>query len=208
MAGYNHFSDCLCGWCNYGPGDQRFNSLGAPIPSVRLDELRTSFLNKNARCPECNANVYYFENSFGSRVFFDDVGRPWPKHSCTDNTRVDFRGSVSNAAQRRGLSESQLTILFNASRLRFSPVTGNVRELYIVIEKRTKGSSVLVKSRSLTKPARKGVFDHFLIVSPPCLLALQDTFATAGPQAFFIDPISLELCDSPYKRLRAAEYHQ
>jgi hypothetical protein len=28
--------------------------------------------------------VYYYQNNAGSRVFFDEIGWPWPKHPCTD----------------------------------------------------------------------------------------------------------------------------
>jgi hypothetical protein len=39
----------------------------------------------NARCPVCNVPVFFYANEYGSRVYFDDVGHPWPKHPCTDN---------------------------------------------------------------------------------------------------------------------------
>lgn len=29
---------------------------------------------------------FFYQNEFGSRVYFDDLGPPWPKHPCTDNT--------------------------------------------------------------------------------------------------------------------------
>ena len=44
------------------------------------------FVNPNARCPECDAPVFYYANEYGSRVFFDDLGPPWPKHPCTDRS--------------------------------------------------------------------------------------------------------------------------
>lgn len=37
--------------------------------------------------PLCGAQVFYYQNQFGSRVYFDDIGKPWPKHPCTDNPR-------------------------------------------------------------------------------------------------------------------------
>jgi len=43
------------------------------------------FVDPNARCPVCGAMVYYYQNEAGSRVFFDDLSPPWPKHPCTDN---------------------------------------------------------------------------------------------------------------------------
>lgn len=52
--------------------------------SVRL-------LRPNAVCPVCGAFVYFYANEFGSRVYFDEIGPPWPKHPCTDNAH--FHGS-------------------------------------------------------------------------------------------------------------------
>ena len=45
------------------------------------------FVNPNARCPVCGDAVFFYANQFGSRVYFDDLGPPWPKHPCTDNPR-------------------------------------------------------------------------------------------------------------------------
>jgi DNA-directed RNA polymerase subunit RPC12/RpoP len=44
-----------------------------------------SFVTPNANCPECGAKVFYYENSYGSKVFFDSLGPPWPVHPCTSN---------------------------------------------------------------------------------------------------------------------------
>jgi hypothetical protein len=43
-----------------------------------------SFVNPNARCPECKDLVYFYQSENGGRVFFDELGPPWPKHPCTD----------------------------------------------------------------------------------------------------------------------------
>ena len=47
-----------------------------------------SYVNPNARCPVCGANVYFYQSPYGGRVFFDELGPPWPKHPCTDNPVV------------------------------------------------------------------------------------------------------------------------
>lgn len=39
----------------------------------------------NSKCPICQADVFFYRNNQGSRVYFDDLGPPWPKHPCTDN---------------------------------------------------------------------------------------------------------------------------
>jgi hypothetical protein len=53
---------------------------------VRLgvaNSAAASFVNPNAECPVCGAQVFFYQNEYGSRVFFDDLGPPWPKHPCT-----------------------------------------------------------------------------------------------------------------------------
>lgn len=35
------------------------------------------------RCRYCGAKVYFYTDEFGSKVFFDELGPPWPIHSCT-----------------------------------------------------------------------------------------------------------------------------
>ncbi len=49
-------------------------------------------------CPYCGEDVVYYENSYGSRVFFEDFGKPWDKHGCrefldTDKARVYICGA-------------------------------------------------------------------------------------------------------------------
>jgi hypothetical protein len=35
----------------------------------------------------CFAPVYFYRSPYNGRVFFDELGWPWPKHGCTDNRR-------------------------------------------------------------------------------------------------------------------------
>lgn len=37
----------------------------------------------------CGASVFFYQNEYGSRVFFDALGYDWPKHPCTDKSRYD-----------------------------------------------------------------------------------------------------------------------
>ena len=67
------------------PGEERLIGWGCYReessdygPSARL-------VRPNAKCPVCGAPVYFYQNEYGSRVFFDELGPPWPKHPCTDN---------------------------------------------------------------------------------------------------------------------------
>lgn len=57
------------------------------------------YINPNAECPVCGAPVFFYQNEAGSRVFFDEIGPPWPKHPCTDST-----GHAADAAERKEIS--------------------------------------------------------------------------------------------------------
>lgn len=43
----------------------------------------SGYTTPNAMCPVCGATVFYYEHPNGARVFFDELGPPWPKHPCT-----------------------------------------------------------------------------------------------------------------------------
>ena len=52
---------------------------------------RTScFVDPNATCPVCGKGVFFYANAAGGRVFFDELGPPWPKHPCTDTGSVSM----------------------------------------------------------------------------------------------------------------------
>lgn len=57
-----------------------------------------SYVNPNARCPVCGDSVYFYQSPYGGRVFFDELGPPWPKHPCTDNP--DIRQHFATAESR------------------------------------------------------------------------------------------------------------
>lgn len=98
--GFNHYPNCGCGWCSSTWGNVRVDrsqlrkSMQTRDAERILREQRASrgysscFVNPNAVCPVCKATVFYYQNDRGSRVFFDDLGPPWPKHGCTDNPRL------------------------------------------------------------------------------------------------------------------------
>ena len=98
---HNHPSDCHCGWggawhgnAPYGGGGMRTPATPRaetvpPDPATSIDRrIRFGDLHSltipNARCPVCGVSVFYYQNAHGSRVFFDELGPPWPKHPCTD----------------------------------------------------------------------------------------------------------------------------
>ncbi len=86
---WNHSRNCTCGW----GGEGHLGKRSAPIveetqrfvPFFKQDFV--SFTNPNAKCPVCSASVFFYQSPDGGRVFFDDLGPPWPKHGCTNNSK-------------------------------------------------------------------------------------------------------------------------
>jgi hypothetical protein len=105
--GHNNPPSCNCGWGGMWHGSQpvpvnriwadgktRLNADGslAEASSIHRHVVRRkpeSITIPNARCPVCCASVFFYQNEYGSRVFFDDLGYGWPKHPCTDDSRYD-----------------------------------------------------------------------------------------------------------------------
>ncbi len=91
------------GWC---PG-YRSGSGGDGRGSSSAGSFRTveSYINPNAYCPVCGQSVYFYQSAYGGRVFFDDLGWPWPKHPCTDkNAAQTGPVQMSKVAASRGIS--------------------------------------------------------------------------------------------------------
>ena len=87
---WNHPPGCACGWGGVGHQgrgtgrQQRLFSYWPPgIPPISASIQ--SITIPNAKCPVCGESVFYYCNEYGSSVFFDELGPPWPKHPCTDN---------------------------------------------------------------------------------------------------------------------------
>ena len=52
---------------------------------VRMTATHGSWCNAvtwPTKCPACQASVYFFKCDCGSKVFFDELGSPWPIHDC------------------------------------------------------------------------------------------------------------------------------
>jgi len=93
LPGHNHPPWCPCGWC-HKPSSGGYARPPAPsrrlnssdLPAYGVSEIRSAacFVSPNATCPVCGERVYYYQNGYGSKVYFDDLGWPWPKHPCVD----------------------------------------------------------------------------------------------------------------------------
>lgn len=87
---WNHPPDCTCGWGGEGHLG-RSSGWHAPSPAIphtfgrHATARYETYVNPNARCPVCGAAVFFYQSPEGGRVFFDELGPPWPKHPCTDH---------------------------------------------------------------------------------------------------------------------------
>lgn len=80
---WNHPPGCTC---PFG-GVKYPNKLTFHLPVLQTQfNIASSFTNPNASCPVCGNSVYFYRSPAGGRVFFDDLGPPWPKHGCMDNS--------------------------------------------------------------------------------------------------------------------------
>lgn len=85
--GFNHTDNCRCGWRGGWKG--RFSS----------ESNSNGMFVLNVKCPVCSENVYYYQNTQGSKVFFDQLGHPWPKHPCTVSKEQESKIVTSNVKQ-------------------------------------------------------------------------------------------------------------
>lgn len=65
----------------YSPSPASF--IYKSIRNMHAKVLSGAWTEPNAICPECCQGVYFIKTENGGRVYFDELGPPWPKHVCT-----------------------------------------------------------------------------------------------------------------------------
>lgn len=70
----------------------------------------SQYISLDARCPVCKNRVVYYQNSNGSRVFFNQAGWPWEKHECTNIM-------PSNTLEVQRISMAGQTIRFSSGKV-------------------------------------------------------------------------------------------
>jgi hypothetical protein len=108
---WNHSLDCSCGWGGDGHlGRRTFgnNLIFIPKPKFKsyIDLVRSCTI-PNAKCPKCGNAVFFYRSPSNGRVFFDELGPPWPKHPCTSSYYVPRL--INNLS---GLSSSDINLNF------------------------------------------------------------------------------------------------
>lgn len=56
-------------------------NFSTPIQESK-NTLQGGWVTPNAKCPVCGSAVYFYKSPDGGRVYFDELGPPWPKHPC------------------------------------------------------------------------------------------------------------------------------
>lgn len=105
------------GWCVGSRPSKPFKNL-TPFGSVE------SWTIPNAICPVCHDTVFFYQNANGSRVFFDDLGWPWPKHPCTDNPLAQSGKIRRKKGKCRGKSSPPVRDITLFRFVRFSETDG------------------------------------------------------------------------------------
>jgi hypothetical protein len=180
LPGHNHYSNCTCGWCIKTSGPQRRRRTidrTADLSSARqiLEESGASqswsacYVNPNATCPVCFARVYFYQNSNFSKVYFDELGWPWPKHPCTDQSSQIGSGRARQERPTLVRTKRKIDELLQAARdmnfksaakfaLSYGVTPGEL--LQVVCIKRRKREDFL-EARSLSRPHDESAYFSF-----------------------------------------------
>lgn len=140
----------------------------------------------------CGQPVYFYANEYGSRVFFDELGRPWAKHPCTDNGRPT---SMRARPARRPVSEIK-DILGAEQKIdqRILPVGRKARQnswkLAVVIEVHFADFGMEVQLEDLSNQNHQKY--RFFIYCDQPLLVEGDFVSRRGETFSFLHPLSLE----------------
>ena len=70
------------------------------------------------KCPSCSDRVFFFQCDCGSRVFFDELGEPWPLHDCYTSWTRDLK-------RRRGRAGS-VTVELSPDITVYRPPEGSI----------------------------------------------------------------------------------
>lgn len=96
----NHPPGCTCGWGGDGHLGKKTDGHNFSNGLRFFDTKRfDSYVNPNAKCPVCGASVYFYKSEYGGRVFFDELGPPWRKHPCTENSKYRYQIPLPTSSQ-------------------------------------------------------------------------------------------------------------
>jgi len=168
-------------------------------------------VNPNANCPVCNERVFYYQNESGSRVYFDELGPPWPKHPCMDLVAGPIPrsvGPVNLAINPRAPNEVAEVVRWQERQGSdfaevFRTTHGNRPWPLAVIEKRERsGKNLFLVLRPLMSDSGKRVYISCKSLPRCCVVGSCVAFSRGTLS--FIDVASLESREVPITRYRGA----
>jgi hypothetical protein len=221
MPGYNHYSWCTCGWCyktgsggySAHPASPVFDVASASQHLARSGASRSwaaCFINPNASCPVCGERVFYYQNEYGSKVYFDDIPWPWPKHGCTDNlARASFvphwkSPTVRPSAEVIEIAEAARTIEFDpASRFR-NRFGEDAWDILYVVEIVRNGFNNFIQAKAAAPSLNETVYIAF--VSANVVPSVGEFFGLKGDEVSFLQLDTLEARRLRCKVISEAEF--
>lgn len=191
-------------------------------PPVRLcfpkhPELTTTrrvaacFVNPNATCPVCGERVFYYQNENGSRVFFDELGPPWPKHPCTDTRLISAPLAGTQLGLTFGIrSQAEVAEIMTWQKERGSDFEAEFTAKYganpwplaTVVKRMNGGKQVFVIAKLLKQGRRTIVYLSCKGLPSYCKKGF--LIAVRKRKISFIDPVTLDPVELTLKRYRGA----
>ena len=143
--------------------------------STTVTDRPGTWIDPSARCPICGAEIFFYSNDFGSRVYFDDLGWPWPKHPCMDTS--DSAQRVRGSTSGPGGGVRKLLVAESV------PEGLEIPDVFVVLDVERRGPKRLVTMQEVGGERFK------ILISPPAPPAHSIAVAR-GPEIHWFDPRS------------------
>jgi hypothetical protein len=211
----------MCGWC-YKTGSNGYSGRKQPDEIDHLSAETTvarsganrsysaCFVVPNAMCRYCGASVFYYENEHGSKVFFNELGWPWPKHSCPSNPH-NSEFETSSKMLRGRTMENVLEIARAAQQIDFDPASkfrlafgDSPWDLLSVVQVVSRGFDHFIKAQSISPHLDEPVFVTF--VSAKITPVAGDFFGFKGEEVSLLEAATLDPKRLKARVITAAEF--
>lgn len=140
--------------------------------------------------------MFYYANASGSRVYFDDLGPPWPKHPCTDNPRrpiplLPIQGSQLTR-RKKGEVKELLSAASTAGLASYRPFGQRYEgewTLVVIVSVNRHGQENIVEGEFLDSETNE--LFRFICYSEMPLFEVGDFISVNGIQISFVDRAAL-----------------
>jgi hypothetical protein len=86
------------------------SGASSPAPQSGIREWQESEFTRPTPCPKCGANVFFIRHNGGS-VWVNDLGWPWPKHGCFDQSSEPAASFSTWSAKASRLTNPKLGVI-------------------------------------------------------------------------------------------------